>query len=108
MFRAAERREVALELAHLRPVDELAVAHNARDRIVDARAEPAALRRDIDERKGSLHARMLVHSRSKRDYIATLRGLRCGATSPGRQRIATSRLATPSAPVTAGGSPSRI
>ena len=60
-LRAAEGREVAFELADLGAVDELAVVRTRVDGVVDARAEAAALRRDIDERERSFDAGVLVH-----------------------------------------------
>ena len=52
----------ALERAHLRSLDELAMRQHARNRVVDGAAEPAALRGDIDERDRPLvEAGMLIH-----------------------------------------------
>ena len=106
---AAEFGQRPLELTDFRPIDELAMLGDARDRVVDLLPEAAALRRHVDERN-HVDTRVLVHHKSEASMRqpATLRGLR-GARGmpPCRQRMATSRLATPSAPVTAGGSPLR-
>ena len=62
MARAAERRKLRFQRAHLRSVNELAVREYARDRIIDGAAEAAALRGDIDERDRPLvEAGMLIH-----------------------------------------------
>src|SRR5262249_54120198 len=58
---AAEGREVALELAHFGPIDELAMPEHARDRVVDPAAQPAALRRDIDEWERRVETGVLIH-----------------------------------------------
>ena len=52
----------ALEGAHFRAVDELAMRQHARYRVIDRAAETAALRRDVDERnRPFFKASMLVH-----------------------------------------------
>ena len=62
MARAAERGKLGLERAHLRPVDELAMRQNARDRVVDRAAKPAALRGHVDEGDRPLvQAGMLIY-----------------------------------------------
>ena len=135
MARAAERRKFGLERAHLRSVDELAMREHAGDRVVDGAAEPAALRGDVDERDRPLvEAGMLIHHRFRSDPkvrfdrkirfssqsirrhgrladdaarpLALRRSTRLRALS--RQRMAISRLATPSSPVTAGVRPLRM
>ena len=50
MARAAERRELAFQRAHLGTEDELAMRQYARHGIVDGTAKPPALRGNIDER----------------------------------------------------------
>ena len=109
-------RERRLQRGHFRTVDELAMGEHAGDRLIDGFAEPAALRGEVDERNG-FWAHMLVHGalqglRRKTDQPTTRRGpLRAeeaaGLAGASRQRIAISRLATPSSPVTAGTSPVR-
>ena len=87
-----------------------------RDGIVDGAAEPAALSDDVDERdRRRWGADALVHQalqldrqRARRRQPATRRGpLRdegaIDVDRPSRHRVAISRLATPSSPVTAGG-----
>jgi hypothetical protein len=54
MPRAAEGRKIGFELRDFRTHDELAMREHLRDRIVDAFAETAALRGDVDERNRSL------------------------------------------------------
>ena len=117
MTGAAERREIGFERPHLGSLDELAVRQHARNGVVDAAAQAAALRRNVDERnRTALKPRVLIHylaqTRSADIQPATRRGpLRCGgavcAVRASRQRMAISRLATPSSPVTAGRSPLR-
>ena len=120
--RPAECRQLGLERTHFRTLDELAMRKDARDGVVDGAAEAAPLGGDVDERdRLVLKARVLIHDlvlfdpRAKRGPAqpATRRGpLRCGTVDDtagaSRQRMATSRLATPSSPVTAGGRPLRI
>ncbi len=65
MFGAAESSKRGLELGDFRTVDELAMAHHARDRLVDGLAEPPALRGEVDERNG-LRTRELVHDALRR------------------------------------------
>ena len=74
MAGAAERGELGLERAHLGAEDELAVIDDARDRLVDARRQAAALGGEIDERNRR-QARVLVH------HPATRRGVLRGSTS---------------------------
>ena len=115
--RAAECRQLGLERAHLRSLDELAMREHARDGVVDGAAETAALGGDVDERDRLVFKAGVLNSSTQSCSIharkgsaaqpATRRGpLRCGtvadAAGASRQRMATSRLATPSSPVTAG------
>ena len=52
----------ALERAHFRAEDELAMRQHARDRVIDGAAEAAALRGDVDERDRPLvEAGVLIH-----------------------------------------------
>src|SRR6185369_16939349 len=99
-----------LQREHLRPVDELAMGEHAADRLVDRLAEPAPLRADIDEGHG-FRRHVLVHGvfrHSNRDDQPTTRrgplgaAVAAGLAGVSRQRIAISRLATPSSPLTAG------
>ncbi len=114
MLGAAECGELALEGAHLRTEHELAMIEHARDRGVDGGAETAALGRNVDE-WNRRRFDTLVH-----DFLfpaaavqpATTRGAWRGAASrwvarASRQRVAISRLATPSSPVTAARPPER-
>src|SRR5580658_1958869 len=117
MAGAAERREIDFERPDLRPLDELAVRKHASNRIVDAAAQAAALCGNVDERnRTAFKPRVLIHYLAQTESAAvqpaTRRGpLRCGAAvraaRASRQRIAISRLATASSPVTAGRSPLR-
>ena len=62
MTGAAERREIGFERPHLRSLDELAVRKHAGNRVVDAAAQAAALRRNVDERnRTALKPRVLIH-----------------------------------------------
>ena len=62
MLGAAEGREVGLERAHFRPLDELAMVEHAADRVVDGAAETAALGGNVDERdRAAVEAGMLIH-----------------------------------------------
>src|SRR6185295_6817576 len=109
--RTAERREVGLGGAHLRPKDELAMTEHARDPVVDSVPEPPALRGEIDERDGcGIEAGRPIHYRHKLASAGPAQpvrrrgpGRRCiaaGIALLSRQRIAISRLATPCSPVT--------
>ena len=63
MTRAAERRELGFERAHLRTKNELAVVEDLGDRGVDGRTQPAALRGHVnkwDRRIGAQIHRMPV------------------------------------------------
>ena len=122
MPRPAECRQLGLERTHFRTLDELAMRKDARNGVVDGAAEAAPLGGDVDERDRLVFkARVLIHDtvlfdpRAKRGAAqpATRRGpLRCGtvddAARASRQRMATSRLATASSPVTAGVRPLRM
>src|SRR5258705_1295274 len=89
--------------------------------LVDRFAEPLALGRDVDEGNG-LRTQLLIHRRCQRLAVVKekrLSKIRQPATRSGplrdaaglvevsRQRVAISRLATPSLPVTAGVAPVR-
>src|SRR5207244_2440376 len=113
--RAREFGKRLLQRGDFRAVDELAVSEHAADRLVDRLAEPAPLRADIDE-GDRFGGHVLVHDAFKysriEDQPTTRRGPLRSAEAAGRegcsrQRIAISRLATPSSPVTAGALPVR-
>ena len=111
---AAERRKLRLKSFHLRSENELAMIQDAGDCRVDSGPKPATLCGDVNERDGRQFG-VQIHRRPV-DYPArqptTARGpFRCAdATAVGRalrQRVAISRLATASSPVTAGAAPER-
>src|SRR5262249_16105501 len=114
MAGAAKRRELRFESGHFRAQNELAMIEDARNRSVDGRSKPAALRGDVDKRDrwqvcAQIHESVGV---STTRQATTARGpLRCAGAIAGervaRQRVAISRLATASSPVTAGAAPER-
>src|SRR5262249_59094240 len=80
MARAAERRELGFESAHLGPQDELTMTQHARDRLVDRSPEASALRSNVDERNWHrIEAGALIH----RDYRLRRQG-RASADQPPR------------------------
>ena len=126
MTDAGKGGKPGFEFAHLRTLDKLAVRQNARHRVINRTAKPTALGRDVDERdRLVVHTNMLIHGRSWLLFVAipvgttvtrqptTRRGpFRCGTEDEAervlRQRMAISRLATASSPVTGGDWPVRI
>ena len=61
MAGAAEGGELVLERTHLGAENELAMLDDARDRLVDARRQAAALGGEIDERNWRHETGVLVH-----------------------------------------------
>ena len=65
MLRTAVSREFRFELGDFRTVDELAMGEHFGNRLIDRFAEPAALRREVDEWYGfwtqMLVRQVLVH-----------------------------------------------
>ena len=122
MARAAERGQRGFESAHLGSENELAMAEHARDRLVDGSPEATALRGNVDERnRRGIEAGALIHrghridraGKADRRQPVSRRGparrrATLGSARLSRQRMAISRLATPSSPVTAGSLPLRI
>ena len=123
MLCAAEGDERGLELGHLGTTDELAMREHAGHRLVDFLAQSLTLGANVDE-GDLLRTQMLVHGALRRlndghrlDQPTTRRGpLRRGGAAAAiaavlaevsRHRVAISRLATPSSPVTAGAEPER-
>jgi len=111
---AAERRKLGLKSFHLGSENELAMIQNAGDCRIDSGPKPATLCGDVNERNGRQFG-VQIHRRPV-DYPVrqptTARGLFCraDATAVGRElrhRVAISRLATASSPVTAGTAPAR-
>ena len=62
--RAAEAGEFAFKRRDFGPLDELAMRQDARHRVVDGAAEPAPLRRDVNERdRFFVNAGVLIYDR---------------------------------------------
>src|ERR1700722_19991818 len=118
MTRATERRQLRLQGFDFGPLDELTMRQYPGNRVVDCTPQSPSLRGYIDKRDRTLgHAHRLVHRgfavRLRLVQPARRRGVLRSAKLEGsgrtlRQRIAISRLATPSSPVTAGVRPLRI
>ncbi len=63
MTRAAKCRELGLQRAHFRPVDELTMRQYAGDRLIDGAAKAAALSGNVDKRNWPLvETGMRVHN----------------------------------------------
>jgi hypothetical protein len=70
---AAEGREVGFQLRHLRSHDVAAMVDDPQDRLVDARAKPAALGCEIDKWKSVGHGKAPRFNRLPRSGLARSR-----------------------------------
>ncbi len=115
---AAERGQRGLGLTHFRSHDELAMVENARNSLLHAPPKPPALGGNVNEReRRGVEACVSIHrhkgclagsGQAVTRRAAARSGVALDTGRPSRQRMAISRLATPSSPVTAGCSPERI
>src|SRR5262249_21240676 len=119
--RAAELRELGFERADFGAQDELTMREHAGDRLVNREPQASPLRRNVNEwdRHGIKASSVLLHRQTViigggearkrvRRRGPARRRLALAKARCSRQRMAISRLATPSSPVTVGSLPSRI